>query len=799
MTQRLTPVALACISVLLQAGAAHGQQAVNAASAKPDSPKTEGAPGADAAASPDTSGAQLEVITITAQRRPEVLSKAPIAVTVVNQNSLDAQGITATGDIVTTAPNLQSANNGFSMRGIGNNNPFGGYATVAVQVDGIYEPSPLILGLGLYDINRIEVLRGPQGTAYGRNATAGVVNIHTARPVNKFLATGDVAYGNYQDLTARAVVNVPVNDRLQLRGSVLRRTNDGYDYGGASPRNYGAIDLLSARLAAAWKLTPDLLWHASLSYAQDKGTIPESHRISYSYYPNGNIATGTLGQPVVVAPVGNILADRTEPDIAKNVQQTALRSSLAWTLNDNWTLTYLAGWSRLTEGGIRNATGLFRLQSKDLVTRTQSHELDLNYESERLKAVAGLYGYRDRQAGLQKIGIGDALPYPFASVLPPPLVIAPGVGFEPTGFNVIDVVARTNEVANTSKAAFAQATYSISDTLRLTGGLRYTRDKVSTDGDSQVCAPGSVVAITPDLACGVPFGPPTHAAGADSWSNVSWKATAEYDLTKNHLVYATVATGYRGGGVTPNVAPQYLTYAPERLTNFELGWRGQLLNNSLSLNLTAFNMDYKDLQISTIGQDVFGNNTPVTTNAATATIRGVEFEGDWKVTRRDRLQGFITYLDARFGTLANSIDTTNNLSSSYNAFAPTPIPPGVANYSGNRLVNAPRISLRGRYSHIFNLGANGTLTPSVDVYWQARSYTTLDNISDPARGGRSAYSKTDLNLLYETADGRWSVNAFVHNVENKTVYSSSVPLAAFATATYMPPRTFGVRVGYNFE
>jgi iron complex outermembrane receptor protein len=798
MTRRLTPVALACISVLLQAGSAHGQQAVNAASDKPDSPKTEGAPGAGTAVSPNASDAQLEVITITAQRRSEVLSKSPVAVTVVNQNSLDAQGITAVGDIVTTVPNLQSSNNGFSMRGIGNNNPFGGYPTVAVQVDGIYEPNPLVLGLGLYDINRIEILRGPQGTAYGRNATAGVVNIHTARPVNEFLAAGDVAYGNYKDLTARAVINVPVDDRLQLRGSVLRRTNDGYDNGGASPRNYGAIDLLSARLAAAWKLTPGLLWHASLSHAENKGTIPESHRLSYSYYPNGNVATGTLGQPVVVAPAGNILADRTEPDIAMNVQQTALRSSLAWTLNDNWTLTYLAGWSRLTDDGISSATGLFRLKSKDLVTRTQSHELDLNYESERLKAVAGLYGYRDRQAGLQKIGIGDALPYPFASVLPPPLVIAPGAGFEPTGFNVIDIAGRINEVANTSKAAFAQATYSISDTLRLTGGLRYTKDKVSTNGDTQVCAPGSVTAITPDLACGVPFGPPTNAAGSGSWSNVSWKATAEYDLTKNHLVYATVATGYRGGGVTPNVAPQYLTYAPETLTNFELGWRGLLLNNSLSLNLTVFNMDYKDLQISTIGQDVFGNNTPVTTNAATATIRGVEFEGDWKVTRRDRLQGFITYLDARFGTLANSIDTTNNLSSAYNAFAPTPIPPGVANYSGNRLVNAPRISLRGRYSHIFNLG-DGTLTPSVDVYWQAKSYTTLDNISDPARGGRSAYSKTDLNLLYETADGRWSVNGFVHNVENKQVYISSVPLAAFATAMYMPPRTFGVRVGYKFK
>jgi iron complex outermembrane recepter protein len=798
MTRRLTPVALACISVLLQAEAAHGQQAVNASSDKPDSPKTEGPPATGSAASPDPSGTQIEVITITAQRRSEVLSKAPLAVTVTNQNLLDERGITAVGDIVTAVPNLQPANNGFSIRGIGNNNPFTGYATVAVQVDGIYEPSNSLLGLGLYDITRIETLRGPQGTAYGRNATAGVVNIHTARPVNKFLAFGDVAIGNYQDRTARAVVNVPVNDRLQLRGSVLRRTSDGYDEGGASPRNYGAIDVLSTRLAAAWKLTPDLLWNASLSQAENKSTLPYSHRLSYSYYPGANIAAGTRGPAVVVAPAGDILAARTEPDIAADIQQTALRSSLAWSLNNNWTLTYLAGRSRLTDDGVKAANGLFRFKSTDMVTRTQSHELDLNYESERLKAVAGLYRYRDRQAGLEHVGVGDALPYPFASVVPPPLIIAPGTGFEPTGFNLIDFIRRINGVTNTSKAAFAQATYSLSDALRLTGGLRYTRDKVSNEEDLQACAPGSVAAVTPALACGVPFGPPVHSVGASRWSKLSWKTTAEYDLTKNHLLYATVATGYRGGGATLNVAPQFQTFAPETLTNFELGWRGLLFNNRLGLNLTAFNMNYKNLQITAIGQDLLGNNTPVTTNAATAKIRGVEFEGDWKVTRSDRLQGFITYLNARFGTLADSIDTTNNLSVAYNQFAPTPIPPGIANYSGNRLVNAPRVSLRGRYSHVFNLG-HGTLTPSVDVYWQAKSYTNLDNISDPARGGRRAYSKTDLNLLYQTADGHWSVNAFVHNVEDKKVYTSTAALSAFAGAAYMPPRTFGIRVGYNFK
>lgn len=741
----------------------------------------------------------LETITITAQRRPEVLSKAPIAASVLDQSALDSQGISAVADIAGSVPNLQRVQNGFSMRGIGNNNPFGGYSTVAVQVDGIYEPAYQALSLGLFDIDRIEAVRGPQGTVYGRNATAGVVNIETARAGSRFQAFGDLAYGSHKDRTARGVINLPVSDAFQLRASAMKRRSDGVDDGGASPRNYGEIDVSSARLAWTLQARPDLRWRGSLSQTRNNGTLPDVVRASHTYFPDADIAAGTLGAPVTVAPGGNILGYRSAPDIANDLKQTAFRSNLTWWIGDRWSVSYLAGATRLVNNGVEFASGLFTLTNKDYVTRTQSHEIDVNYESDALKLVGGIYAYRDRTSGAQKVGIGDALPFPLSAVLPPPVIISPGVGFEPTGFGIIDVARRVNEDANDSNALFGQAVYSIRPELRWTAGVRYTRDKFSTNGDSQVCAYGTVAQANTALSCAVPFGPPTSAVASSSSSKTSWRLAVDYDLSRDHLVFASVSTGYRGGGATANVAPQFSTYKPETLRNIELGWRARMLDDSLGLNLTAFDMDYKNLQVSGIGQDSNGTNTPVTINSPTARIRGLEFEGEWRVTRQDRLQGFFTVLDTRLGTFLDPVGNPDNIPGIYNSFAPVPIPGVTADYTGNRLPNAPRFSLRVRYSRAMTLDGGSRLTPSVQVYWQSGSYTSLSNIDDPARGYRKPYSKTDLNLRWESADSRWTVDGYVYNAENSKIYATAVPLASFTTVSYMPLRTVGVRVGLRFE
>jgi iron complex outermembrane receptor protein len=785
MTRTRTPIALACTILLLQAAYAQDKAATVPPATDPK----------DAASAEP---AQLQSITVTAQRRQESLSKAPIAVTVIDQKQLDSQGITSAVDIPNTVPNLQVTNNGFSMRGVGNNNSFGGYSTVAVQVDGIYQPSYQALGLGLYDIDRIEALRGPQGTVYGRNATAGVVNIETASAKLRREIFGDLTFGNRNDVTARGVLNLPLSETFAARLSLMKRSNDGTVDGGASSRNYGEVDVSSARLAWTWVVTPDITWRASLSSARNRGTLTDPARVSYTYFPNADLATGSLGQGVVV-PASDFLGNHTATDIALNLSETAFRSRLTWNLSDAWSLTYLAGAVRFVNNGLDAATGLFTLKNADYTMRTQSHEIDVNYEGADLKLVGGLYTYKDRTRGAQKVGIGNALPYPLNSVLPPPMVIAPGTGFAPTGYGVVDIGRRINNDTNDSNAIFAQGTYSVTPQTRATVGLRYTKDEFGTDGDSQVCAFGSLAEPNMALSCGVPFGPPTSAVAASSSSKTSWRLGVDHDLAAGHLVFATVSTGYRGGGATANVAPQFSTYKPETLTNVEVGWRGRLLNNTLALNLTAFNMDYKNLQVSGIGQDVAGNNTPVTTNSPTARIRGLEFEGDWIPYRNGRLQGFVTYLDTRFGQFVDPVGNPNNIPGDYNLFAPVPIVGTTADYTGNQLLNAPRVTLRGRYSHTFGLADGSRLVPAVQVYWQSGSFTSYSNLTDPLRGYREAYAKVDLDLGWQSADKRWSVDASVYNATDEKVYASGTPLASFTGVTYAPPRSYGLRVGYRFD
>jgi iron complex outermembrane recepter protein len=743
---------------------------------------------------------QLETVTITAQRRPELLSRAPFAVSVINQSTLDAQGITVANDIWSTVPNMRPAANGFAIRGIGSNDPFGSYATVAVQVDGIYEPNFQFLTLGMYDIDRIEVLRGPQGTAYGRNATAGVVNIETARPKSTFEAFGDVAYGNYRDRTARGVVNVPVSDDLRFRLSAMKRKSDGYVDGGAASRRYDETDVSSVRLGWQWQASPSVLWRASLTRADDKGTVSDAYFPSYTYYPNADLSTGVLGEPVIVTPGGNILGYHTQTDISKNITHDAFRSSLSWQLADRWSITYLAGVTRMVNDGADFATSLFFLKNKDWITKAQSHEIDVNYESDALKAVGGLYHYRDRTTGAQEVDIGDAVAYPLNTALPPPVVTVAGQGFEPSAIGIVDVAKRNNASENKSNGIFGQFTWGIAPAWRVTAGARYTRDTFSTNGDSQACAFGTLGEPNIDLTCGVPLGPPVSAIADSSSNKTTWRLGLEHDLTAEHLLYGLASTGYRGGGATANVAPEFQTYKPETLTNIEAGWRARLRNNSLGLSATVFNMDYRDLQVRTIGKDVFGNLTPVIGNAATARVRGVELEGDWLVTRKDRIQAHATYLDTRFGTFLDPVAVALN-PGGYNIFATVPVPHVNGDYSGHRLPDAPRLALRGRYSRTITLDTGAQLIPSAQIYWESGSYPTAETFPEPGRGYREAYHKTDLGLTYVSADRRWTGEAYVYNLENEKVYAygKTIPLHAATTASNLPPRTFFVRLGYRFD
>ena len=244
---------------------------------------------------------------------------------------------------------------------------------------------------------------------------------------------------------------------------------------------------------------------------------------------------------------------------------------------------------------------------------------------------------------------------------------------------------------------------------------------------SRVCAFNSATTPNANLSCGVPFGPPSTTVQLTDSHNTSWKASLDYDLTPEQLLYGTVATGYRGGGVSGNtrLPAQFLTYAPETVTNYELGWKSLLLDRSLALSLDVFDMEYKNMQVSAIEHDLTGSPAPVTSNAGKARIKGSELELDWRLTSADEIHGYATYLDARYTSFPNGVNAAANPDGIYNstvtalnaagaryALLPVNVP---TDFAGRHLPNAPEETFRVAYSHTFSLGRAGTFTPSAQL------------------------------------------------------------------------------------
>ena len=667
-------------------------------------------------ASSDTDASEQNAgdIIVTAQKVSEKLSKAPVAVSVVSQDSLTRQGVDSAAALTSTVPGLQSSQNGFAIRGIGSNNSFSGYSTVATQIDGIYDPSAAVLSMGLFDIGSVEVLRGPQGTVYGRNATAGVVNINTADPGKKLGFNADLQYARFNEIRVRAAVDLPISDTFALRVSAYRQVDDGYEGKYGALQNYNKTDQTGVRVNGILHIGDSLTWRLSLNYGKNKGTIPLTYMRSRNVYPNANIAAGIFG------PIQTINEEVVNPgqglvtDNQMDLTYYAARSRLTWQASDALSVTYLAGYTVLKNNGVDAATGVFTQQNIHRRTETQSHEIDVNFNSGPLNLVLGGYLYQDKQpSGTRLLHAGDTAPAPFNSIFNlAGIAKVAGTGTNISTISGVDVVTSYRGQGTKSQALFGQGTFEIVPGLKIVGGVRSTWEQVNQRNIELVC-PGDTITlenISPTVCPGIPF---VYALSDDTnrpavrFSNVSWKAGVNYELTSDTLVYASVGTGFRGGGLEASGnAAQYRQYKPETVTNYEVGVRSSLMGGKLYLSATAFNMDYKNLQVSSIVLNPLTNQvSAVTTNAATARLRGVELEAILRPTRSDRISGFVSYLDGKIRSFPNASDNLNSASGNYNLFTGLfgnqPLPSNlVRNVSGNELANAPKWSARASYAHI---------------------------------------------------------------------------------------------------
>jgi iron complex outermembrane receptor protein len=707
-------------------------------------------------------------IVVTATRSESRLSKTPIAMSAIAGADLIQSGITNPTQLEETVPNLSIVRgNGLqiTIRGVtSTDGTEKGDPSAAFMQDGIYLARPQAQEVSFFDIERVEVLRGPQGTLYGRNSTAGVVNVLSVRPKFDFGAQVDAAYGSFNNVNVTGVLNVPLGETFAVRAAVNFDRRDSYliDGNGADGKSLDPFkDNKTVRLSALFKPSDAVSLLLIGDYSEIKGnptnTVPTSN--FYSNIISG--ARTTFERPTYLSPsseVGRLVPLAQGQQAFRDNTEKGMMGELNIDMGVA-TLTYLGSYRESDRTEFSNfADGPVTADFYGHYWQT-SHEVRLALGGDGpLQAQVGGYYFKERS------GIAFFLNN----------LLGPNTRF---GFPQDPTIAE-------NKSVFGQATYELAPNLRLTGGMRYSRDLKSRVGMTVL---DSYDTVTDSSNIGTLLNRTVFQINDASrtFSRVTWRAGIDYDSALG-LVYASVSTGYKAGGFNdgceipavgqpnPNncaLPAGGLYYNPETLTAYEAGFKFKV-SPEFRLNASVFHYDYKGLQLSQVA-NVCGGPCQITTNAAVAKVDGIEIDAVIQPTDNFTIRLALNYLDAR-----------------YDEFIPTP---GVS-LAGRPLNRSPNWSWTAGVNYVIPVG-EGKLVADASI--RARSSYELTDLANYAYFQQPAHSKTDLSLTYTAPEGRFYLGAFVENLENNLVVTNA-GTGGFGNVTFSDPRTYGVRAGFKF-
>jgi len=710
---------------------------------------------AQAAGEPAASGESattLEEVIVTAEKRETGLQHTPVSVGVISGADIETQGITQLDDALKNMVGVVVAREarGLSptIRGVGPTVPTGtagGSAGVSSLFDGVYTQNPFEARIGYYDVARVEVLRGPQGTLYGRNSEGGVVGLVSNDPTQKLEGSASANVGSYSLVNVTGMLNVPLSSTVAVRvaaGSVDRK---GYLSNGQDDNR--------AQGARA-----KLLFYPSEGFSLLIGA--ESARLS---------GEGPGAVPAfVTAPSASVAYNSITPS-------TQIYDSNSY-----------KAWAKLTaDVGIGQLTVLpaYQYQSEPKALQYGSvllyspglgslieRSVEMRLASRPGAAVAWVLGYYRYYSHLyQPDDYITALNSTGDIVVPPNL---------PPLFLGALVNSYSYEDSN---GVFGQTTVPITDRLRAVGGLRYSTDKKR------------------DLLSGL-----GEVEQSGRWSNTDWKVGGEFDASATSLLYATVSTGYRPGGIAPAVGgvvgdpTGHKLYQPEKLRAYEIGSKNQLMGNTLRINGSVYYYDYKDYQLSTTEScgasplppcaNPGGRPINNTMDNLPVKILGAELESQYLPTPNDSVTVNLALQRSRID--ASVFDAS---SQQYMVV------------SGDSLPNAPRLMFNGDYRHVFHLSNGATLAPAISPRYASASYVAGSRLSRPLNA-QAAWWQWDASLQYRPDGAAWSVNAYVKNATQTVVKTDyfdavSIPPAGIsvpAQVALQPPRTFGLAVSAHF-
>ncbi|MFD2644347.1 TonB-dependent receptor [Pseudomonas japonica] len=614
---------------------------------------------------------RLPSVTVTAEHRQEDLQKAPLAISAFDENTLRDQQINNIRDLSGRVPNLTLSRQSISysaqtygIRGIGETDPIQ-EAAVAVYADDLYIPRAISSMLDFNDVERVEVLRGPQGTLYGRNSAAGAIRVITRDPDQKTRAFVELGAGNYDARNGRLLVSGPlVDDTLFASFSALRLSRDGTVYNRTRHKDVNSVDIQSYR--GKLRLAPvDSAWDTQLTLA---GTFDRGDTTSYTPFDPANSHFDKFKTYSSLNPKNRL------------DQGSAVLRSI-YHFDDQLSFKSVTGWSAFDqpvnydnsgEANVGNAAptqnNLIRYKQ-----RYATQEFQLNGDYERLDFTLGAYLYKERFRAER-----DSLTYSVAA-------------------DRVNASGQYSTTDTESYALYGQGTYKLTSRLSLTAGLRYTAEHKNFDYNNYRIT-------TARQITGLNF----SAETSESWASFSPKLGLEYAWSDELIQYGYVAKGFKAGGFD-NRAPTRLAalqgFDPENVITYETGLKGDYLGGRLRSNMAVFYNDYKDLQTNAWDPAISAN---LRTNVGSAHSYGVELENTALLSRDLTLSANLGYLEAQYDDFKNAAG------------------PGV-DADGNRMVFAPRWNLALGLNWTVPVDLPGALVAGTDWQFQTRSYANAVN------------------------------------------------------------------------
>jgi iron complex outermembrane recepter protein len=693
----------------------------------------------------DSNGSALQEIVVTAQRRAQNVQDVPITVSAVTGDLALAHGITEVTDLPMLAPGLsitrEVGNDVIYMRGVGNNNSTAGQEqNIAIYIDGIYYPSMSADPGSFTNLERIEVLKGPQGTLFGRNTTGGLIQFVTKDPGQEFHANADVGYGNFGTYDSSGYLSGGITSNLAADVSVAY-----HDQSQGWGRNlYDGSDVNRARstdVRSKWVFTP---------LDGTKFTLYGSHT---SAWTDQGLAEQILSTTPLPPSLGGVVKPDSLYNINQNVAEFNRIGQTALSLRFDQEL-----------GAIKFAS----ISAYQNLNRQTRIDLDVTPVPELAAGFPSLTSSFSQEFQVASNTTGrlnwvGGLMYFYMNGREKPLAILAG----PTE---LPVASYFTGQKTDSLAAYGQATIPILSATNLTVGGRYTRDTQELYGHSSV--------FTGTGYLDIPVDPSTNSR---HFGDFTYKVVLDRHFTDDIMAFASVSTGFKSGvyNVTFS-APDETPVKPEKLTDFEVGMKSELFDHRVRLNMDAFYYDYKDLQLQT-----FITTTIVTLNAASAKIYGVEAEFETNITSQLHLHAGASGLRSRYEDF-NDVPT-------YDSSSGIGVPILGRSGSGNQLLRTPSFQANAALDYDVPLPV-GSLVANATYFHTSGFYFEPDN-----RLSQSAYNLVNGQLMWKSSEQRYNVRLWAKNIFNQQYYNQKISGAGSADAGAPgAPRTYGVSVGVTF-